>query len=219
MNFNRLHVLFMTVALFALVFLITEPKADWFDEFEQDAETVNEGHLVFPKKIPDQPVHHLHNRITITGKSLKTGWVLLSQCHEHLDPVPAVQIVFHPKRVRNLTVTESRNIGKAWVDGPSVQLEEVNKHARVCIDAETRALSRDDDDVYLLRNGPFMRRFLDGFYPMRLNLDVQFPSLQLRLISISPKPQPGFRLQHEDDKVLVETLFEGKLYTELRFAQ
>lgn len=206
-------------SMFIPVLAVADPEADWFAEFEQDTETVNEGSLYFPGNLPDRPVHYLHNRITISPESLTTGWVLLSQCHEHLDPVSAAQIVFHPQRIRNLSVSKTRNIEKASADGASVQLKQVSKQAKVCIDAETRALSILGDGKYILRNGPFMRRFLDGFYPMRLRLDVSFPDQHLRLVSVSPNPQPGFRLQQEDGKVSIETLFEGKLYTELRFSQ
>lgn len=205
--------------MLAPVLLVAEPEVDWFAGFEQDTETVNEGSLFFLEKLPDRPVHYLHNRITISAESLTTGWVVLSQCHEHLDPVPAAQIVFHPERIRHLSVTEKRNIKKAWVEGSSVQLKQVSRQAKICIDAETRALSIEGDGKYILRNGPFMRRFLDGFYPMRLRLDVSFPNQLLQLVSVSPNPRPGFRLQQEDDKVSIETLFEGKLYTELTFSQ
>ena len=215
----RLVVLLLFGSVLVPVLPVAASEADWFAEFERDTESVNEGSLFFPEKSPDQPVHFLHNRITISAESLTTGWVRLSQCHEYLDTVSAAQIVFNPERIRHLSVTLKRNIEAAWVDGPSVQLKQVSKQAKVCIDAETRALSIEGDGKYILRNGPFMRRFLDGFYPMRLRLDVSFPNQRLRLISVSPNPQPGFRLQQEDDKLSIETLFEGELFTELTFSQ
>jgi len=219
MKNNMLCVFVLFGLAFTPALIVAESEADWFAEFEQDTETVNEGGLIFLEKRPKQPVHYLHNRITITPESLTTGWVRLSQCHEQLDSVPAAQIVFNPQRIRHLSVTSKHNIEAAWVDGPSVQLKQVSKQAKVCIDAETRAFNIEDDGKYRLRNGPFMRRFLDGFYPMRLRLDVSFPNQLLRLVSVSPNPQSGFRLQQEDGKVSIETLFEGKLYTELLFSR
>ena len=207
--------------LVASVTLASAAEFDWFDDFEEKARAVNEGGLVFLRQPPEAPVHYLHNRITILPDSLSTGWVRLSQCHEHLDAVPALQIVFHPERIRKLSVSAQRDVRKAWVEGPSVQLEEVGKRARVCISAETRALSSDGERRFRLRNGPFMRRFLDGYYPMRVRLDVRWPGQALRLISVSPQPQPqpGFRLQREDDNLSIETLFEGKLTTTLVFSR
>ena len=210
--------------LLFLLFMIWLPAAasanskedDWFESFDVDTDHVNEGMLVFHPRSPDKPVHHLDNRIVITAESLEDGWVTLLQCHEHIDNVPAAQIVFNHTKIRNLAVRDFEGIADAWVEGASVQLEQVGKAAKLCLNAETRALSEDEIGGYLLKNGPFMRRFLDGYYPMRVSFSIIKPAT-LKLVSITPSPQPGFSLNEENDTVRVEALFEGRLNTELRF--
>jgi len=189
---------------------------DWFEPFEVNTDHVNEGALVFHSRSPEEPVHHLDNQIVITAESLENGWVKLLQCHEHIDNVPAAQIVFNRHRIRNLAVRDFKGIAAAWVEGASVQLKQVGKAAKICLNAETHALSEDESGGYLLKNGPYMRRFLDGYYPMRVSFSVTKPST-LKLVSVTPLPQPGFSLNEENDTVRLEALFEGRLNTELRF--
>lgn len=110
------------------------------DDIDARIAQVNEGELRFLNEPPPTPVHHHYNEIDIGPDSLDTGWVQLSQCHRHLDPVPASEIVYRPERIRGLRILETEGVGSAWVEGPSVQLEDVRKGARVCIAAESRAL-------------------------------------------------------------------------------
>lgn len=190
--------------------------------FFKGTSQVNDGELRF--LVPgadtptlDHPVHHHQNRLTITRASLESGWVRLEQCHSHLDPVPSSQIVFREGGVRALRLTRSENIERAWVAGHSVQMQNVAPAARLCLEAETRALSGDAQAGYRLNNGPFMRRFLDGYYPMRVSQEVIL-STPLRFLDIDPAPQPGFRVEISPDRVRYEATFEGELRTTLRFA-
>lgn len=70
----------------------------------------------------------------------------------------------------------------------------------------------------MIRNGPFMRQFLDGFYPMRVSLDVRPPPGRLRFAGIAPPEQDGFRVTQDEHRVRVDILFEGRLHTEIRLA-
>ena len=106
----------------------------------ESAAAVNEGPLRFLDTPPARPVHHHQNRIRIDGGSLSSGWVSLSQCHDHLDAVPRAQITFREGYVRDLKVDLSAGIEQAWVEGASVQLRNVAPGARLCLSAQTRAL-------------------------------------------------------------------------------
>jgi hypothetical protein len=216
-NFKRFC--YLLVPVLTLNTASASRSFDDLDIDDFDTSQVNDGALVFLTRPPERPVHHMHNDIVITASSLEDGWVTLAQCHEHLDNVPAAQIVFHPERIRNLRVTQSEQIGHAWVEGPSVQLEDISAQARLCLSAESRALINDGSGDYLLHNGPFMRNFLDGYYPMRVTLSVTLPDHRSRLVSLTPTTQPGFEWRHQHNRILVETLFEGKLMTEIRFTQ
>lgn len=187
--------------------------------FWKDIGQVNEGELRLLERAPDKPVHHLHNRIHIQPASLNTGWVKLEQCHEHLDAFPRSQIVYNKERIRHLKITRRQGIGRAWVEGASIQLRDTRKGATICIRGETRALEKSGDRRFILRNGPYMRGFLDGYYPMRVSMTVQLEAAGLRLIGSTPASQPDFRLWQDAGRVGYEAVFEGILNTTLEFEQ
>jgi len=203
----------------ALVVPVTSAAQDepTDDDLEARLERVNDGTLHFLSSPPGKPVHHHHNEVRIEVRSLEDGWVRLEQCHEHLDAVPLSQVVFREDRVRNLSVASAFGIERVWVEGPSVQLAGVTPGARLCIGADSRSLSREDDGHYLVRNGPFMRRFLDGYYPMWVTMTVRYPCDRLRFVGATPSPQAGFTVGEGACRVDLDASFEGRLYTELRF--
>lgn len=192
---------------------------DWLDGFSDEPDlmeltaAVNEGELAFISADAAEGAHAHLNHVLITRESLDQGWVTLKQCHENIDVVPAAQILFKEDAVRKLEIASSQNIGRAWVEGHSVQLEDIAKQARLCIHAETRALQRLDDGHYRLRNGPYMRRFLDGYYPMRVALNIDYPADEVRLVAQSPASQPGFTVDRREHGVDVNATFEGRLVT------
>ena len=187
------------------------------DLFFRSAADVSEGELRFLTRLPDKPVHHHRNRVTIREDSIATGWVTLEQCHEHLDPVPSAQIVYSRERIRNIQVVSHERIGQARVEMSSVQLTDIRPGATICIRAETRALTRSGEGSYNLSNGPYMRRFLDGFYPMRVSMTVRLDTDRLRFVEALPEEQPGFHIWARGKEVGYDTVFEGILNTVLRF--
>ena len=179
---------------------------------------VNGGDLKFLSEAPASPIHHHQNQITLTPESLLSGWARLEQCHHHIDPVPDMQIVFGRDRIRNLNIVRSENIGRAWVHENSVQMEQVARNALICITAESRALTAEGDNRYTLSNGPYMRRFLDGYYPMRVSMKVRMEAPDLHFRDINPKPQPGFSFIQQGNEINYEALFEGELRTRIDFS-
>lgn len=186
----------------------------WDEDPEALTGQVNEGRLRILPWPPDEPVHQHLNRIRITESSLDDGWVELEQCHQDLDPVAASQIVFHPKRIRGLRILGSEGITAARVEGASIQLQVIGPGARLCLRAESLALQRLPDGCHRLRNGPYMRRFLDGFYPMRVRLQVRFPPA-LKPRDIKPRVQPGLQLTLSPGLLSIDALFEGRLFTDI----
>lgn len=188
---------------------------DWPDDWDiaARAAAVNEGELAFlPADAVDKAHAHL-NHIRITADSLEGGWVGLAQCHENLDAVPAAQVLFRPGGIRNLAIADSRNIGRAWVDGHSIQLQDIGPDALLCIEGESQALQQLSAGHYRLRNGPYMRRFLDGYYPMRVALAIDYPADLLQLVGQSPASQPGFNVSRDGASLSVDATFEGRLIT------
>jgi len=181
------------------------------------ASSVNEGALHFLTTPPTRAPHHHQNRIRIDAASLETGWVQLAQCHDHLDAVPRAQITFREGHVRSLRVREATHIESAWAEGASVQLIGVAPGARLCLDAETRALRDRGDGFFVLQNGPYLRRFLDGYYPIRVSLQVDYPAALLGVVDVSPPAQPGLTVDEHPGSVQLEALFEGALTTLIQF--
>ena len=190
----------------------------WFqDDSEQRALAVNEGELVFLPQIPPGRVPHSHNTLTLNRASIDTGWVALAQCYDGLDPVAEAQVVYRYKQMRGLRVTDAAAIGRAWVEGESVQLQDVGHDARLCIAAEVRVFYQNPDGSFSLVNGPYHRKFLDGYYPLHVTLAVHYPRDRLVYADMRPPPQAGLRVQQDDAGLTVEAWFEGELNTEIRF--
>lgn len=181
------------------------------------AAEINEGELRFLEALPSPPPHHHHKQITIDRQSLESGWVRDRQCHKHLDPVPAVQIVFAPGKVRHLRITRAERIERTWVEGSSVQATGLQPEAMLCLESELRVLEHDTaTGLYLLHSGPYMRRFLDGFFPLQLSLDVDYPADRLRVVDIQPA---GLRTKSRllPGRLQIEVVFEGKLDIHMQF--
>lgn len=193
----------------------------WFnsDEFALPVSTreVNEGRLVFITSPKNEALHHHHNNMTIFPRSLHDGWVMMEQCHTNLDKVAAAQIVFAKDRVRDIRLVTFRNMGKAWVEGATVQMTDIKANAHLCMMAWTRALFINDDGSYSLRNGPFMRRFLDGYFPLRVSMVIDYAGTGLKPTVVSPARQKGFSIWRKKDSIGFDAVFEGKLRTEFSF--
>jgi hypothetical protein len=194
-------------------------EEDWLEAFDAEQDllertaAVSDGELEF---LPPEAANGAHahlNRVRITEKSLADGWIGLEQCHENIDAVPAAQILFRAGGIRNLEIASSVNIGRAWVEGHSVQLEDVDRDATLCVRGESKALYQIGSGQYRLRNGPYMRRFLDGYYPMRVVLSIDYPAELIRLVGQSPTSQSGFDVATSDRSLEVVATFEGRLIT------
>ncbi|TNF99341.1 MAG: hypothetical protein EP297_05795 [Gammaproteobacteria bacterium] len=158
-------------------------------EDEHPASHVNEGDLNFLSTPASAPEHHHETTITILDNAMMDGWVKLDQCHSNLGLIESLEIVYHPQRIHSLRVVSTRNIGTALVNNNKIELEKIGLNSKICIQASSRALWPSEKKHYELRNGPFMRRFLDGYYPLHITLKVIYPSHRLQLISIHPDQQ------------------------------
>jgi len=131
--------------------------------------------------------------------------------------VPRAQITFREGFVRDLRVDSSTHIKQAWIEDASVQLVNVEPGARLCLSAQTRALRNTGNGYFNLTNGPYMRKFLDGYYPMRVTLEIDYPPRTLQLIDISPQAQPGLILDARSGAIRMDAFFEGELQTLIQF--
>jgi len=194
-----------------------DPEA-WLEP-DDDTSTllVNEGELEFLRDAQGHRVLQTHNWLTVTPGSLQHGWVDLYQCQDNLDPVSAVEVVYRYHGMRNLRVISTRGIKHARVEQNSVQMEQVQEGGEVCIEAEVQVLKPDGEGAYTLQSGPFHRRFLDGYYPVRLDYRIHWPADRLQLELVQPEMQEGFSVRVQPGELTIDTLFEGKLTIEVRF--
>lgn len=201
--------------------LTPEQLEQWFNDDlisdEERALQVNEGKLEFLTKQPEEAVHYSQNILTISKDSLSSGWVGLKQCHVNLDAVALSQIVYRYKRMRYLKVDSSEGIKRSWIEGNTVQLEDVKRGAKLCIQADVGILYLNKEGGAVLRNGPFHRKFLDGYYPMHVSLEIKYPDDLLRYENISPMMQPGLSVEQGKNSLHVDAWFEGELRTEVSF--
>ena len=108
----------------------TEEQLKWLESEEEHPQPeVNEGKLAFIQEAADRPEHNQSMQITVTDSTIETGWARVDQCHENLDKVERLQILFHEERVKNLQVTEYENIQKAWVEGHRVLVRNIGRRS------------------------------------------------------------------------------------------
>jgi hypothetical protein len=192
---------------------------DWVDDGEalrQRIALVNEGELAFLAETPAGRTHHHSGVVRIDEGSLSDGWVSMEQCHRGLDRVQVAQILFREDSSRALEVVSFRNMDAAYPERNTIQLRGIREGSEVCVRAQTRALYEIGSGVYELRNGPFMRRFLDGYYPLQLSLRIEYPA-SIDLADFAPQVQPGFAVSQAPGLIELESLFEGRLNTRFRF--
>jgi hypothetical protein len=199
--------------------LAGDVSEDWFNEPEPAAvPQVGQGELLFLSSRPDGRILESINQLTVDRHSLESGWVDFRQCYRGLDPVSKTEIVYAYRNMRALKVESYHGIAAAQAKSASIELEDVARGAGLCATAQVQILGHNPDGSYTLRNGPFHRRFLDGYFPMRVTLDVRFPADYLQLVSLTPAAQPGFVVVRETGRLRVDALFAGSLTVEAVFA-
>lgn len=197
--------------------LSAEEEAWLNDDSDAISRTVNEGQLEFLSSKPDTTILHSVSDLTIDQNSIEDGWVGLKQCYHHLDAVPLMQVEFQYRHMEDLQLVSHTNIGKAWVVEQSIQMEDIAKQASLCIKARVRIFYQNPDGSFSLMNGPFHRRFLDGFYPYHVTLNVHYPKQLLIFVGTTPATQTGYNVSDVNGHITIEAFFEGILKTETRF--
>jgi hypothetical protein len=193
---------------------------DWFNEDAAPAvPQAREGELIFLSTPPEAATLHSINAITVTRSSLDDGWVQVRQCYQGLDAVPAAEVVYQYRNMRALRIQSKSNIGDAFTRGQTVQLSDVQRDARLCVGLEAQILHPQSGGRFLLRTGPFHRRFLDGYFPLHVSMDLRFPAALLRYLGTSPLPRPGFELEVKDEQLHIDAWFAGKLQIEVNFSR
>lgn len=199
--------------------LTEEEKAWLLDDSNLDAMAVASETLVWSDKANKQS-YWLKNTLKIDADSLKTGWIEFSQCHFQLDPVPKIEVAYHPQNTRNLKVIDYQGIEQARALKHQVLLVNVTRGAQVCIQGESRTLALLESGFYIQR-GPYMRKFLDGYYPMIVEETIELNKLKAVLVKQSPTNPGAQELISDSNHYRFRYSFEGQLrpYYEFRMVQ
>ncbi len=195
-----------------------QPSADgaWPDD-TTPALSVNEGELVFiPAPVDIRPLH-ADTELRLDAASAATGWVGMRQCYRHLDKIAKTEISYSYREIRNLRVTHSDNIGATRLDAQSLVLTDVTADATICVAADVRILRALGDNRYELQNGPYHRRFFDGYYPYHVSLRINHADSSLQPAAVTPVAQPGFGIVRNSDELEIETWFKGILTIRIEF--
>ena len=199
---------------------MTEAELErWFNKDDSFPVQVDEGQLVFLSAKPEKPVLHAITELTIKQQSIISSWVNLSQCYKHLDPVASTAVVYQYQSMKNLRILSTQNIGSANVVNQTIELENVLPDAQLCIAAEVKIFNRLSDNTFSLVNGPYHRKFLDGYFPYHISLSIHYPESKLKIIGTSPAPQSGFQVKSDENKIMFDSVFAGKLTIEAIFEQ
>lgn len=189
------------------------------DESESQALQVNEGQLNFIDPIHDQSILYSDTHLWITSESMQTGWVKMQQCYRHLDMVGRTDVVYAYREMNKLQVTRAEQIAQVRVKPHWIELEDVGKGAELCVQAEVRILQRLSDKTYGMQNGPYHRKFFDGYYPYHVSLTVHYSSNEMQLKRVEPKPQDGFHVTEKTGTLSIDSWFEGELRIGLEFSE
>ena len=207
----------LSAGLLAAFCAVAGGDDDWPQEVADNPHQVGADERRFLSAAADDGWLHVEHRLTIGAHSLTDGWVDLEQCYANLDAIDAVDVVYRYREIRGLTITAASGIGAARADQQTISLSNVEQGARLCARAAVRILQRSGENRYVMHNGPFHRRFLDGYFPMRLTLNIDYPAALLRFSHAEPAPQPGFAIDHSDRGLRLDTRFTGMLRVVFHF--
>lgn len=201
-------------AIFAVALSAVPVLADHNDELDQLLEIGDEQFVALTEAPPHPPFVH-QKTLTLWPESLSSGWVQNEQCHRQFSPTSALQFVFKRGRIRAIEIIEQHDIGRSWVDGNTVQLEDVSKRSSICFRSENRMLESHPGGDYRIKVGPFFYRFLDGYFPVRVDLRVRFPADRLALREVLA--EDGVEVTRLTDEVRLSSTFQGILRVEMLF--
>ena len=187
----------------------------------EDAQTTSPELRIYaePPEERDTPLHHHDNHLTLDEDSLNDGWVRLRQCHSGLAEIGRMSIVYNEPNIRGLRVASADEVEDAWAEDDRVVVIGVTEASELCVEAEMRVVESRGNGEYVLENGPFMRRFLDGYFPMRVTLTLSWGDLDLSLEDTIPERQPGVDVRGFEHGMILDTTFEGELETRIRLSR
>jgi hypothetical protein len=202
--------------ILAVCLAVAPPIAAADDELERLLDIADQGFVPINRPL-DRPAFYHAKALSVTEDSLASGWVRNHQCHRHFSTTALLEIVFPRGKIRNIAITDSSNLGDIEVRGHAIQLKDVNEKSTLCFDSENHVLQRESDGSYRITAGPFYYRFLDGYFPIEVNLKVQYPPSLLKVLRVVPANRRGVEVTRKDGEVRLWSRFEGTLWAHVIF--
>jgi hypothetical protein len=190
---------------------------DELDDLEALWSIADEPYQPVTRKL-EQPAFVHQKTLTITASSLDDGWVPNRQCHRNFPLFPSLQISFKEGSVRAMQITERSGVEEAFVEEPTIQMKRTRPETTLCFTSENRTMTFDrDTGEYRMTVGPYYLRLFDGYFPLDVDLTIEYPSGDLRFVGMEPSEVEGAVVEKGDGNVHFTALFEGKLKLVFRF--
>jgi hypothetical protein len=187
---------------------LTEAEKAWLlDDSSLDVFTVASEKLKWSSKA-SKDNYWVKNSLTISKQSLTNGWIRFDQCHYQLDPVAKIEVSYHPEKTKSLKVLSNNGINQVEVVGSFVVLQGVKKGAQVCISGSSKTLT-PEGRRFSINRGPYMRKFLDGYFPMIVEESIQLEDdVSAKLISQTPNLENSSNNQNKKSKDISDLTFK-----------
>ncbi len=161
----------------------------------------------------------VHRKVlSVDAQSLDDGWVDNHQCHRNFPLFPALQIAFRDGAVRNMRIIEQSAVEAAWVSESTIQMKRTRPETTLCFRSENHTIEYDAwNEEYRMTVGPYYLKLFDGYFPLNVDLTVEYPTDELRFVGLEPAEIDGARIRREQGRVHFHALFEGRLELVFRF--
>ncbi|KAA3629933.1 MAG: hypothetical protein DWQ08_06620 [Proteobacteria bacterium] len=166
----------------------------------------------------EEPAFRHRKTLSVTESSLADGWVPNRQCHANFPLFPALQISFREGAVRNMAIVERSGVEEAWVEEPTIQMKRTRPETTLCFTSENHTMTYDAaSDEYSMTVGPYYLRLFDGYFPLDVDLTIEYPPGLLQCSGMEPAQVEGGTVAREPGRIRFGALFEGKLKLVFRF--
>lgn len=194
-------------------------RADLLDDLEQlDAIADAEYRNIRDVDGLDIPPFLHQKSLQIEAANLSDPWISNRQCHAHFPLFPSLQITFKADAVRAMRITHRENVEAAWIEAATVQMKQTRPESALCFESENRVFHYDGvSQRYRLRVGPYFLRLFDGYFPLQVELKVQYPYEILELVAMAPDSVEGAEVRLDKGEIYFHNVFEGTLELEFEF--
>lgn len=208
--------------ILAVACVAAHAAGDGFDELEELAAVwsiAGESFRPVTRELDKPPFVH-SKVLTVTEQSLADGWVANRQCHRHFPLFPSLQISFREGAVRHMQIVEQSGAEAAWVEEPTIQMKRTRPETTLCFVSENHTMNFDAaSGEYFMAVGPYYLKLFDGYFPLDVDLTIEYPAELLRFSGMEPATVEGARVERGAGRIRFVARFEGKLGLVFRFSR